>query len=485
MADGYLDLELGRYNYLLGRTRKIRVKGKRPEGTGNLRIETDPPGATITFNDIPVADKTPLTFTNQPAGTHSISIEKSGYGTLVETVTIEKDKTTTRSFTLRKEYAGLKVTSDPDGANVFMDDEMLGTTPLDRDDLSPGEGMLTVELEGYAPQTQPVRLKTDYKPTIALFLVLQTGSIEVTTIPPGAEIFLDGVSIGVVQDKSLVRDKLSLGNHQLRATKNGYGDASQQVTVEFNKTASIQLTLEGETGASGALLVTTTPWGASIIIDNKDTGELTSSMIRDLTPGQHLIRLKMDGHADFVEQIIINPGRTTTLSATLSGTYSGRSGRSGSSEDKDQYLYQYGIQLFKFGKINNTHFTGIAIPVYSGTGRYERFSGIDIGNFGAPFSNFTPEGSTTQFKGLAISLLSSCVVNFKGVQVAMMCNITLNKHEILQLGMVNYARELHGVQIGFVNVAKSLNGLQLGFICYGGDSNLTPLMVGFNLGFSR
>ena len=69
-----------------------------------------------------------------------------GYADLNKFITIAKGKTTTHPFRLKKNYAGLKVTSDPEVATVYFDGEDLGTTPIDRNDLSPGEVTLIIEL---------------------------------------------------------------------------------------------------------------------------------------------------------------------------------------------------------------------------------------------------------------------------------------------------------------------------------------------------
>jgi hypothetical protein len=235
MAEDYLDLELGRYNYQPRRARKIRVTAEQQKGFGTLYIETDPPGASITINDLPIPDKTPLNLNNQPTGIHFITIKKNGYGTLEESVIVEKDKTVTKQFTLEKLYAGLKVISDPSGATVYLDGILLGTTPLDRDDLSPGKRTISVEAKGYETQTQMVRLKRDEKPTITLFLAVQSASVIITTYPPGAEVFLDNIKIG---NSPLDMSDLSSGDYHLTITRNGYDTIEQEITLNKGENKS-------------------------------------------------------------------------------------------------------------------------------------------------------------------------------------------------------------------------------------------------------
>ncbi|NQU06596.1 MAG: PEGA domain-containing protein [Calditrichaeota bacterium] len=319
LAAGYLDLELGRHNYQARRARKIRVTAEQPEGLGNLRIETDPIGASISFNDLPIPGRTPLLLDNQPTGTHTIRIEKNGYGVLEETVTVEKDRTVTKRFTLQQEYSGMNITSDPSGATVYLNGAYLGTTPLMRDDLTPGEGTLTVEMRGYVTHSQLIRLTAGDKLTNTVFLVSQTGSIAVTTIPKGAEIFLDGKSMGVCEGTALAQDKLLAGSHSVRATMSGFEDISRTVFVTFNNITAVTLTFD----KPGVLFITSSPSGASIILNGEDTGQITTASIEQLKVGEYDVIIRKKGYWDVKKTINILPGETLTINEQLNAMMMG------------------------------------------------------------------------------------------------------------------------------------------------------------------
>jgi hypothetical protein len=53
-------------------------------------------------------------------------------------------------------FVGLKVTSEPPNARVFLDGEMVGTTPALVRDVSPGRHVVTLDLAGYYAETRPV-----------------------------------------------------------------------------------------------------------------------------------------------------------------------------------------------------------------------------------------------------------------------------------------------------------------------------------------
>ncbi|MBC8205010.1 MAG: PEGA domain-containing protein, partial [FCB group bacterium] len=283
----------------------------------NIPIETNPPGASVAFNNIPLPNITPLTLEDQPAGKHSIRLEKEGYGTLEETITVEKDKTVTKRFTLQKEYAGIKVTSDPPDATVYLDGDRLGETPLERNDISPGAGTLSLELEGYESNTQQVRLVAGQTKIFHVDLFRQTGSVSITANPYGAEVFLDGERLGVYKGTAFKRDKLNLGMHTARAVLDGYDDALESFNVMYNKTSQIELRPKAQ---PGSLFIMSTPSGASIIINDRDTNKNTSAKIDGLSAGEHDLILLLQGYGDVRKTVTVSPGKTETVNETLKET---------------------------------------------------------------------------------------------------------------------------------------------------------------------
>lgn len=291
-ADGYLPIET-RFHFKPNGVRKIRVSGEHPKGTGSLRIETDPPGAKVAFNTIPVPGETPVLLTDQPTGVHSLHIEKNGWRPVDETVVVEKDRTITRRFVLQKIYAGLKITSDPSEAQVYLDGDLLGITPMERTDLSPGEYILVVSKDGYEPNSQPIRLVANYPKTAHADLLPMSGAVSVTTEPVGAEVWVDDQLLGSFKGDPLIKDKLAIGKHTLRARLQDYDDAVAEEKVEYRKTTAVHLRLNPK---AGGIFIITTPPGAAIDLDAKPTYLKTPHKLEQVPSGQHELILSLAGY---------------------------------------------------------------------------------------------------------------------------------------------------------------------------------------------
>jgi len=283
---------------------------------GTLAIETSPPGATITLNGVTLADKTPVILPNQPTGSNIVRIEvnESDYSPVDTTFIIDADQTTRLDVALPRLRTSLRVTSDPPGALVVLDGVELGTTPLTRSDLTPGEKTLLLSLKDYETNTQPVRLRAGEIATVNAYLVRTTGRIEVTTDPSRAEISLDGVAIGIYSGSPLVIDKLEPGRYKIGVTLEGYEETTRSVTVEGLRTSTVSFTLEA---LNGAIYVASTPIGASIWLDGRDTGVTTPGRISEVPPGTHLIELRKAGFQETSCTVAVFPGGTESLTEQL------------------------------------------------------------------------------------------------------------------------------------------------------------------------
>jgi formylglycine-generating enzyme required for sulfatase activity len=301
-------------------SKQYNVTGAAAEGSGargTVRLETEPSGANVVWNNITLQDKTPLMLSDQPAGLQTVRLELSGYAPLDTTLKVTKDKTTTHRFKLAKVFARLKVSSDPPGATVYLDGDSIGRTPLERNDLSPGDGVLLLKLSGYISNSQSIRLLAGERKEFNVDLFPQLGKVEITTSPPGAQVFLDGQAIGTYQTSPLVVDKVSLGRHTVSATLAGYADTSATFAAVYNQTAKIELKLWGN---PGALFINSTPDGAAIILDGRNTSRVTPSKLTDIAAGDHEVVLQLKGYADLRRAVKVTPAKVETVDEKLSET---------------------------------------------------------------------------------------------------------------------------------------------------------------------
>ena len=124
-------------------------------------IESDPPGANIFLDDRETGLKTPATLGPFPVGEkHQIGLflEKHFYyKSLIES---SGGATEHLHAQLVLNYGSLKILSTPSGADVFINEENVGKTPMIREKLPPEE-ILTIHLslEGYEAWKKTVKVR--------------------------------------------------------------------------------------------------------------------------------------------------------------------------------------------------------------------------------------------------------------------------------------------------------------------------------------
>lgn len=75
--------------------------------------------------------------------------------------------------------------------------------------------------------------------------------------------------------------------------------------------------------AAGNISVSSSPSGATIILDGQSTGQTTNAIIENVAAGTHTILLQRTGYQDFTQtNIQVNDNQTSTVSATLTALVS-------------------------------------------------------------------------------------------------------------------------------------------------------------------
>ena len=103
--------------------------------------------------------KTPLTIRDLDVGSYTIRVARDGY--VAETRTLQltaRRPTASATFNLRETPAAkagpsgpgsLEVRSRPSGAKVFVNDRLVGSTPLAMPELPAGPATVRIEMDGY------------------------------------------------------------------------------------------------------------------------------------------------------------------------------------------------------------------------------------------------------------------------------------------------------------------------------------------------
>jgi hypothetical protein len=134
----------------------------------------------------------------------------------------------------------------------------------------------------------------------------------VDSVPQGAQVQIDGKT-----DPSWVTPftlpGLDPGQHSVTASKPGYSPDTRTVEVTSGSKSFVVTHL---TQLTATLAVSSTPAGANVYIDGKDTGKLTPAQV-SLDKGSHVVLVRKSGFLDETTNAQFSLGQTVSFSPAL------------------------------------------------------------------------------------------------------------------------------------------------------------------------
>jgi serine/threonine-protein kinase len=144
----------------------------------------------------------------------------------------------------------LEVSSEPEGAAVWLDGEEIGATPLERANLALGVYVVRLELDGYESQDLVADLRDD-TPEARLDVTLRKplrpkpapkrAFINVTSTPSGASVLIDGKPVG---DTPVERFRAQPGSRSVVVQMEGYQPWETSIDLKAGASESIEAALE-------------------------------------------------------------------------------------------------------------------------------------------------------------------------------------------------------------------------------------------------
>ncbi len=141
-----------------------------------------------------------------------------------------------------------------------------------------------------------------------------TGTASVASEPPDAMIYLDNKNTGLTTPAIL--ENLALNeDYTIKLSKEGFEDVEHSFRVSSDKPVDVNINLAV---LAGTLEIETEPEGATVFLDNKQTGFNTPTTLKNLTlETDQKIILKKEGYRDFEQSISITNSKPQKLIAKL------------------------------------------------------------------------------------------------------------------------------------------------------------------------
>jgi len=258
---------------------------------------------------------------------------------------------TTNTNNATSQLAYLSISSEPRGAEVYIDGVKVGITPLNKFSTKPGTHTIKLAKEGYLESDATIDIKEKESKTLSYTLKEKTSTttaekdipVSISSNPAGAKVYIDGKEIGTTP---IANYSMKAGTYTLKLIKDGYKEFSQNLTLnssDTSKTVNIPLEKSSTTSTSTSSSTTTTPKTGTLSVNSNPTGAKVyiNNIYSGITPltltlntGTYTVKITKNGYLDYSETVnirknerysinqpLIKLGKTATVNISTNPTY--------------------------------------------------------------------------------------------------------------------------------------------------------------------
>jgi formylglycine-generating enzyme required for sulfatase activity len=170
-------------------------------------------------------------------GRYVLVAEKEGYRRLEREITVAFGSEPVLEYKLLERPGYLDVISQPiTSAAVTIDGKAVGNTPLKSLEIEPGRHELRVVAPRHRAFSETIHVHgKGATQTIDVVLLPASGTLEINSEPPAAEVRLNGTEVGVTP----LRTEPAAGRYHVEVRKSGWKPASRVVRINVNETVRV------------------------------------------------------------------------------------------------------------------------------------------------------------------------------------------------------------------------------------------------------
>jgi hypothetical protein len=237
--------------------------GRQPET--EVTIDSAPESGATVLLEGGLTAVTPATLKGLPVGQLNILLKKERFRDTEDQVTVEAGPPQTFVIEMEPLVGYLTVESEPEGAEVRLDGEVIGTAPITKHPVGIGEHRYTLSLPNHYPyESEVIEVLSDhqYGGNTKIKLKPQEGVLRLTSKPTSASIWLNGAKQPLVTPQEY---HLPPGRYIVDVHTTGYIMTGTRVELKPNEAMDVALEMKPGNVPAGMVLVPGGPFirGAS------------------------------------------------------------------------------------------------------------------------------------------------------------------------------------------------------------------------------
>lgn len=273
---------------------------------GHISVSSKPEsGAKVIIDGKELSKTTPCQSEKLESGVHKVMVIKEMYEPKDTSVTVTDGQITPIDFNLIPTFADITITAKE--SKIYINSEF-----KDKDKwigrLNSGDYLVEAKRTNHRDAKKEITVNVGKKDSIDLQPTPINGTLDVKTFPPDATITINNKDYG--STPNTIKDLL-IGKYTVKLSKEGYKTLSKTVTIEEEKTSTLNDTLY-----NGRLVsILSKPDTTQLYIDEKLIGKTPYK--GNLTFGNHTLRIEKDERKDEKTVTIPENGGESTFSLTL------------------------------------------------------------------------------------------------------------------------------------------------------------------------
>ena len=283
-------------NFLLNNNSEtIEIILEELPGKVKMRINPFSEKTKIKFNEKFIKNEEIINIDNLN-GLYNYTISNPLFAEFTDRIEIGLGQSKEIDINLIKKEIPVQILSKPSGANIYLNNESIGSTPF-KDLLLSGEYNLILKKEGYKNLVETIIISSEEKVFDKNFsLELLPGEIFIKSSESDSEIYIDNVYSGM----GAIRKKLSPGDHTISIMKDGFHTFSKKVLIVSKRINQQEIILEEKIGS---VKIISSPV-ADVVINGKSYGETPLNI--SLRSVEQNIELFKEGHRSFFTSLTPN-----------------------------------------------------------------------------------------------------------------------------------------------------------------------------------
>ncbi|HAC88186.1 MAG TPA: hypothetical protein DCF95_09605, partial [Gammaproteobacteria bacterium] len=266
-------------------------------------------GARVQIDGVDIG-LTPLNGVLVESGDHQMTISKERYLDYRETISVEGRSVVQRyQASLEPAWATVSLSTVPAGADVLVDGEIFGTTPVNAEILQ-GRRDLTLKLSGHKAWQDDFDVIAGEDFTIPpVQLEPADGLVFIRSNPSAASLTIGGDFKGLTP----LEVALAPGqNHELTFFKNGYHSKKTTIRTQPNQERELNLELDP---VLASVSVIAEPVDAELYVNGEFRGLANQSI--ELMAASQQIEIRKAGYVPYTAEFTSRPGLDQIIRVTL------------------------------------------------------------------------------------------------------------------------------------------------------------------------